>query len=187
MKMINSLVDLLYEKIEDIRDFGLRNSLIATALVLFLFLSVVTYYFYSTVTFQAARVQLLDTQLGQVGELEGLSRQMLVREEAEVSFLAGNTLPTGIEPFLEQKLTENNVSVEAGWKEKVKATKWFLDPSFEEKQVSLVFKKISTEQLTAFLQSIYTQPAVVVREIEVNKQPDSLSVNLLISYRYKKA
>jgi hypothetical protein len=185
MKITDSLVDSIYKQFEELTDFGFRNAVLVIVVTLLLFSLGTAYYFQVTVSDLSKKIRGLDVQLRTVADLEQVSNAISAWEKDEQTFLASNTLTTGLEAFIEQKL--GTLTPDAGWKEQAKPTVWAIDRAYEETRVTLVFKKVLTQQLVEFLQALSSQPAVVVRELGISKVADALSVKLVISYRYKKA
>jgi len=187
MKIMDSLVDLIYDKSESFQQVGLRNVVGLLSLGMFVIFVSVTYYFYVTVSDLSKKIKILDDQLLQVAVLQQIDSDVNTLEQEEQAFLASNVLPgNGLESFIEQKLPQG-ATLDSNWKSQVKTNLWALDSLFEEKKAVLNFSKITTQQLVEFMQSLYTQPAVALREIEINKLADALSVNMVVLYRYKKA
>lgn len=187
MKIMDNLIDLIYEKSELINKLGIRNILTFVFATLFFSFITITYYFYSITSGLAKNISLLEDQFKQVQVLQKINADINELEASEKMFLASNVLPgNGLLSFVEQKIPQG-ATLDTNWKSQLKTNLWALDNLYEEQKATLSFSKISTQQLVEFMQGLYTQPAVALREIEINKLPDTLSANLVISYRYKKA
>ncbi len=185
---MNDFFSFVFESIEDLRTFGMGKFFAIFFAVVLIILGAGSYYTYNSTASLLKKIKTLEAQLEDVKALKNLSENISLIEKDEQAFLTTNSLPTGgLKAFLEQKLTAASLTAEAGWKEKAKVNPWFLDSLFEEERVTLEFKSITTKQLVEFVQLLYSQPAVALRELDVNLKDDALAVVLLVSYRYKKS
>jgi len=185
MKIMDNLVEIILKKMDGLGKTSTRNIFLALIFVPFLFLITMTYYFKIQAVDLAKKVQGLDLQIAQVADLECTYNGLTDWETGEETFLGTNTLATSLEAFIESKL--GTMTLDPGWKEQAKISAWIINPEYEEKKLSLTFKKVSTQQLVEFLQALAIQQAIIIRELTVSKAADSLAVQLLLSYRYKKS
>lgn len=187
MKIMDDLIELISAWFEDLSILGIRTFFITFFVMLLLFLGIGSIYIYYSADVLLKKIKVLNVQLADVKALKKIGENITKIESDEQAFLAANILPAGgLKVFLEQKITAASLTPDSSWKDKSKITQWFLDPAFEEERVVLEFKTISTKQLVEFIQAVYTQPAVIIRTLDVSQKDDSLTVSLIISYRYKK-
>lgn len=186
MKIINDLLEDILSFLDDFDQTDLRNYMIIFFTLLSMFLLGSSYYIYFTTGDLVRKIKSLDNQLVSALNLKSENMKILALEKAEQAFLTTNSIGSSLKAFIESKLSQAGVSPEAGWKESAKINPWPIDEAFEEEKVNLSFKKMSTAQLAEFLKAIYSQPAAIIRNITINKMSDGLTVNFVISYRYKK-
>ncbi len=186
MKIFEDFIDSVCEFVEDFGEQNLKISIGATFGVLLILAAGYTYYLSSSTTSLIKKLTTLDDYAKKLSETKNLESFIMAREVIEREMLNKNKLPDGIKPFLEKKITEQNLTAENGWKENSKTNPWAIDPDFNEEKLTLNFKKISTQQLTLFLEQLTNQPAIAIRELEIKLVQDGLSVQMKLSYRFAK-
>ncbi|MFC1854487.1 hypothetical protein ACFLY6_01300 [Candidatus Dependentiae bacterium] len=109
------------------------------------------------------------------------------REFAFASLCEEKSIPGGLIPFLNDFFRENAVNPASGWQDTLETIAVPKSDKFEEQRIQVSFRGQTTEQMVNLLDSLYNETMVMIREIEVNREGNSLKVNLLIATRIIRA
>lgn len=186
MKILDNLFDAFFSFLQDYSIEDIQKGFVLCFVFFSFFSCVSIFYIKKNVSALTKSVNQINIQTSQVDMLKKLNEKILQQETAEQSFLANNQLPSNLKTFLDQLITKNNINCDSGWKEGSKTSKWFLDENFEEEVVVLNIKNIMPKDLFEFIQEIYKQPSVALRELITTKSVSALSAKLSFSTRYKK-
>jgi len=184
---IYDVLDSIYHKIleTDLKD--LKKAFAACTIGIFLIFSFEIYYYKNSIADLHKQIENSTKLLSQMRDLKNTVSIMQSQEAAEKTLFEKNSLGSSLAAFLEKQLQAAQIEADASWKQKAKVSPWFLDPNFEEEKISLTLKKASYKKVLDFMQVIYTNPSICLKEIELIKDQSLLTVNMLILYRYKKA
>ncbi|MCK4499707.1 hypothetical protein KAU11_04375 [Candidatus Babeliales bacterium] len=183
----NDFLDTILARCEELETSTFRTYVL-TGLGIFTFIIAFSLYQINSTSKNLLRTIRTNRTLSQQA-LDLVTRKKILdeKEQTFTELLAEKELKGGIVPFLVSFLQKHGANPESGWQETLESLSVPNNESAEEKRVRLIFRGQTTEQMVNLIEGLRRKPVVMIREIDVKREANTLLLELLIATRITRA